>query len=192
MSELELACDCGKVSGVLSDISPRKRSYLVCYCDDCQQFAKELGRESDVLDSYGGTGVVQGTLAQVTIRTGQEHLKSLRLTSRGILRWYAECCNTPIANTVSAKLPFVGVVRSFVKDERAEELLGPVSLRIFGRFANDPPDDLDIHPRAPITLAFQLGPRILGARLRGEGRDSSFFDAAGEPTVPPRVVSEAG
>ncbi len=40
----------------------------------------------------------------------------MRLTPMGLLRWYAGCCNTPIGNMVSARVPFIGIVHMFMGD----------------------------------------------------------------------------
>jgi len=36
----------------------------------------------------------------VHIDDGAEHLACLRLSPKGLLRWYASCCDTPLANTL--------------------------------------------------------------------------------------------
>jgi Family of unknown function (DUF6151) len=44
------------VRGVASDISPSGGLRFVCYCGDCQAFARFLDR-ADVLDAAGGTDI---------------------------------------------------------------------------------------------------------------------------------------
>ena len=48
---------------------------------------------------------------------GQDRIVGLRLTTKGLFRWYTRCCHTPVGNTVSASIPFVGVaVQAFDTD----------------------------------------------------------------------------
>lgn len=83
-------------------------------CDDCQSYAYQMDRADDILDPSGGTELYQTTLSNITITQGAEHLGCLRLSPKGLMRWYAGCCDTPIANTLPRhKVPFAGVVHSF-------------------------------------------------------------------------------
>ncbi|WP_175401925.1 DUF6151 family protein [Veronia pacifica] len=49
MSELHLTCDCRSVVAAVQNISSRTSNRVVCYCSDCQAFARHLGRV-DVMD----------------------------------------------------------------------------------------------------------------------------------------------
>jgi len=66
---------------------------------DCQAFARLLER-TDVLDPAGGTGIFQMPPARMQLTTGADGLRCLRLSDK-VLRWYADCCRTPIANTAA-------------------------------------------------------------------------------------------
>jgi Family of unknown function (DUF6151) len=48
--DLPLRCRRGRMRGVASDVSPSTGFRFVCYCKDCQAFARFLER-ADVLDS---------------------------------------------------------------------------------------------------------------------------------------------
>ena len=61
-------------------------------------FAHFLERAEDVLDGYGGTEVLQLSQGRLRLERGSDRLACLRLTPRGLLRWYAGCCDTPIGN----------------------------------------------------------------------------------------------
>jgi len=65
--QAELRCRCGEVRAVVKDPSPKTVNRVICYCDDCQAFAHQLGR-SDLLDVHGGTDVVQVAPATVPVR----------------------------------------------------------------------------------------------------------------------------
>ena len=65
-SDLLLACACGRVSGLVSGASASTGTRAVCYCDDCQAFARHLGDADRVLDANGGTEVFQTSAARVS------------------------------------------------------------------------------------------------------------------------------
>jgi hypothetical protein len=105
----ELRCHCGELRGSVTDPSPRTVNRVVCYCDDCQAFAHQLGR-ADLLDARGGTDIVQVAPASLKFVQGQRRIVGLRLTSNGLFRWYASCCNTPVGNSLNPAIPFVGII----------------------------------------------------------------------------------
>lgn len=106
--DVALSCRCGAMRGTLQ-AGPGLGLHVVCSCDDCRAYARALGRD-DVLDDNGGTDIWQAPPARVRITAGREHLRCLRLSDQGLLRFHAGCCSTPIANTMaSAKVPFAGV-----------------------------------------------------------------------------------
>jgi hypothetical protein len=65
---------------------PGSVNRAVCYCRDCQAFAHFLGRPEEILDSKGGSDVVQTTPARVTLTDGIEMLACMRLTEKGLRR----------------------------------------------------------------------------------------------------------
>src|SRR5215471_7175400 len=110
--DLPLRCRCGRVRGVASDVSPSSGFRFVCYCKDCQAFAHFLKRP-DVLDPAGGTDIFQMPPGRVKLTAGTETVRCLRLSDKGVLRWYTDCCRTPIGNTAaSPRFPVVAVVHS--------------------------------------------------------------------------------
>lgn len=194
-ADLPLRCSCGTVRGVARGVSAARGNRVACYCDDCQSFAWFLGRADEILDAHGGTDIFQMSPARLELGCGREQLACLRLTPGGLLRWYADCCKTPIGNTMAARqVPFVGLVHSFC-DHAAhgpsrDETLGPVRGRVNGRFAAGDRSTLDAHDRAPFSMLPRLAWMIGLARLRGEHARSVFFDAeTGELSVDPRVLT---
>src|SRR5215510_12810025 len=97
--DLPLRCRCGHLRGTARDISPATSFPFVCYCRDCQVFARFLGR-ADVLNPAGGTDIVQMPAARVRLTEGTDAMRCLRLSNK-VLRWYTECCRTPIGNTAA-------------------------------------------------------------------------------------------
>jgi len=192
---LGLKCRCGAVRGVAKDLSPRTGNRVVCYCRDCQAFARFLAAEG-LLDGSGGAEIFQFTPSQLILGVGQEQLRCMRLSNKGMIRWYVDCCRTPVANTLAAaRVPFAGMLVAFVDpahDAQARErALGPVVLRCFGRDATGP-TPANTHAAAPLSAI----PRILRLFARGfvgrRGQPSPFFaPGAKEPRVTPRVLTTA-
>ncbi len=186
-------CRCGAVRGVALRASRNGGRRLVCYCDDCQAFAHFL-EQADVLDARGGTDIFQTTPAQIRIESGAEQLRCVRLSEKGLLRWYTACCRTPVGNTLaSARAPFVGVVHRFM-DHAAEgrsrdEALGPPRERVHGRFAlGGLPEGA--HRTAPPGLLAGTLVFLCRAWLAGGHSPSLFFDARTRtPAVTPTVLS---
>jgi Family of unknown function (DUF6151) len=184
---LPLRCRCGRLRGVASDVSPSRGFRFVCYCGDCQAFARFLKR-ADVLDRAGGTDIFQMPPARVKLTAGKDAMRCLRLSSK-VLRWYADCCRTPIANTAAGPgFPVVGVVHSFMDHEAdgrsRDEVLGPPLCRIFDRSATGP-----LPPNASSPPSLRLFARraslLLGWWVRGPARPTPLFD---DRTKAPRAV----
>lgn len=161
-------------------------------CDDCQAYAHLLGRAHDILDAHGGTDVFYPTPAQVAITRAHEHLRCVRLSARGILRWYTACCHTPVAHTVaSSNVPFIGIPHTFIHGTQAERnaLLGPISARIRGRYGKDPLPK-GAHLGVPLRALVRSYALLLWAWLRRRHMPTPFFDPdTGAPVLEPTVVS---
>lgn len=185
--DAELRCQCGQVRGQV-DLA-RAHARAICYCRDCQAFARFVGQPGS-LDANGGTDIVAMEPGGVRITAGLEHVACMSMSPRGLLRWYAACCRTPLANTSrDAKLYYTGVVSRCLD-------AGPGGLDA----ALGPADQLVANtasatgPVKPARLRFLLGGlRIFGpalfARLRGKRAGAPFFDAQGRPVREPEVIS---
>ena len=181
----DLACRCGAVRGTV-ERDPRA-NHLVCYCADCQDYARVLGRP-DVLDERGGSEVVQTLPSFVTITEGADRLACLRMTEKGPLRWYAACCNTPIGNTaLTPKIPFVGLLAACLTGKPVAETFGPVTMWGFTAGAKGEPKPAGT---SFLRIMARILPRTLKARFDGSYRRTPFFDVeTGRPAAAPRVVS---
>lgn len=191
--DVELQCRCGKVHGWLRDASPNAVNRVVCYCDDCQAFLHHLDR-ADLLDAHGGSDIVQVAPSALSFDRGSEHITAVRLTPGGLYRWYASCCRTPLGNTVSPRLPFVGIVTElFQKAPSArpcDEVFGAPRGRILGKFAIGEPPSGSVRP--DVRLLARMVWKVLGWRLRGKAWPHPFFDrASGNPKYPVTVLSTA-
>lgn len=131
---MKIQCDCGKFQALLKHFPKASPGRLVCYCDDCQSYAKKIGRE-DILDEFGGTEVIPAYPNDFVIQEGKEHLKCFKLSPKGLHRWTAACCNTPIVNTMP-KFPWLGIPRNVYTnaDSNALAAFGKVRSRIKGKF----------------------------------------------------------
>jgi len=189
--DLPLQCRCGAVRAVAHGVTPDVGNHCACYCDDCQAFAKALGRAGDVLDANGGTDIFQMSPARIAFTHGVERVACLRLTSKGLARWYASCCNTPIGNTMATQgIPFVGLIRAFVA-EPASAALGPVRTRVFRKFAIGDKAAIPPDSQPQWRMLLHVIGLMLRWRLRGDHKRSPFFDAASRaPLATPRVLSE--
>ena len=189
MTDIPVACNCGNLQGQISNFIPSASNRIVCYCDDCQSYAEFLERQNEILNANGGTEVLQVSPARLKLTNGVEQLACVRLTPKGIFRWYAKCCNTPLGNTgATHKIPFVGLVHSCMDlAEERETTLGPIAAGIHGRFAKGDRSQLNAHDRAPAWLLLKVLRQVLWARLKGEHKRSPFFDGAGRPVVVPTI-----
>ncbi len=77
----DLSCSCGDMVWSLSDAAPGR--HIVCYCADCQGFARHLGK-LDLLNAAGGTHIFQTVPEHLQIKRGAEALKVLRLSEKGL------------------------------------------------------------------------------------------------------------
>jgi Family of unknown function (DUF6151) len=180
--DVPLACGCGVVRGIAHDVGPETGNRAVCYCDDCQAFARWLGRASEILDASGGTDIFQMSQGKIALTHGAERVACMRLTAHGLVRWYASCCKTPIGNTVATRqVPFVGLIRQFIAestlDEPIDRVLGPVRGRVHTRFATGQAPALG-HSDPPWRMLLRVFGMLLRWRLRGDHERSPFFVAA--------------
>jgi hypothetical protein len=68
-----------------------------------------------VLDPAGGTDIFQMPAGRVNLTAGTDAVRCLRLSDKGVLRWYIDCCRTPIGNTAaSPRFPVIAVAHSFM------------------------------------------------------------------------------
>jgi hypothetical protein len=189
--DVPLKCSCGSVQGVAKNISPETGNHIVCYCEDCQAFAKYLKRDADILDEYGGTDIFQVTPSQVEITAGSDQLRCIRLTEKGLFRWHTECCKTPVGNMISSGMPFIGVVHNFMDDEGVRDKnLGPVTFYSFGKSATSTPPDDKNDKGFPIFKMLAWIINLLINKIKGLQNPNAFFDDTGKPISEP-VILEA-
>lgn len=166
----------------------------MCLCIDCQSYAHYLGRAEELLDENGGTDIFQLAPGQLEFQQGTEQLRCVRLGPEGAMRWYTDCCKTPVGNTApSAHVPIVGVphllmVHGASPGDRDRDL-GPVRFRVQGQYGHRqlPPGT---HPEFPTRLLLRTVVLALRARVHGLARPNPFWDERGEPRVKPLVLAK--
>jgi hypothetical protein len=110
------------------------------------------------------------------------------------LRWYADCCRTPIANSAATpRFPLIGLIHSFMDFEACgssrDEMLGPPLCRIHERSAVRPLP-ADPPPAASFAILARRASKMLGWWMLGLGRPNPVFDdRTGAPLFAPRLVT---
>lgn len=178
-ADRNLACRCGATRWTIAADAPG--THVECYCADCQTFVRHL-QAVDWLDAAGGTELFQTLPHAVRFTAGSENLRLLRLSPKGLMRWYAGCCGTPIANTLASPgLPFVGMVL-----KPGQTGFGPVVTRANVAGALKP-----VRQGGIARAVFGVLSRALRAKLTASGRANPFFGADRAPIVAPIVLTLA-
>src|SRR5262245_17975770 len=183
-----LRCRCGTLTGLVSQ--PQKASRGVCYCKDCQAFARYLGEADTALDAMGGTDIIATLPKYVSFTSGVDSLACLSLTDRGLLRWYANCCGTPVGNTLrDFRVPYVGLVHACLGTPAAiEASFGPVRLRVNTQSAKGRPK---LMPMSTAAALLRFAPTVILSRLDGSYRATPFFSTDGIPIAQRKVLTGA-
>ncbi len=184
-----LRCRCGSVRGLVAH--PERVNRVVCYCRDCQAFAHFLGSPQTTLDALGGSDVVQTIPAHVTFTQGADSLACIRLSPKGLLRWYTHCCHTPIGNTVANhRISFVGLVHDCLEhgDQPLDAAFGPVRMWHAEKSARG----TVTVPRGSFAAGVvRFAAMVIRARIDGSYRRTPFFViSTGAPVVTPRVLTK--
>lgn len=188
-TDVSLRCACGKIEGVAEGVAPSEGTRCVCYCGDCQAFARFLGRDG-VLDQWGGTDIWQMSPGKMRLEIEADALRCVKLSAEGMHRWYCGECKTAIANTMTAIIPFVGVVHTFMDLDaaRREELMGPgYPVQTATAYGEGAPVQAS---NAIFKVLLRTMGMVVGRKMLGRGRVSPFFDAKTKaPTVAPQVLT---
>lgn len=189
--EMNIECDCGAVKGTVE--SKHLKGYrATCLCDDCQAYAHYIQR-ADTLDANGGTDVIPVMPSHYALQSGIGNLKCVRLSPKGMFRWYASCCNSPMGNSMpTQKIPYLGVPeRVFAKKYSAEQIekeFGPVLERVQAQFAKGTLPPLS-QKKVSLTFLLRVLKFIIFAKLTGAGKPSPFFNN-GEPIAKPYILNK--
>lgn len=179
-------CQCGAWRGEIAGggIS----NHAICYCTDCRAYARLLGRD-DLLDAHGGTEVVQMSPARLRITAGADQLASVRLTEKGLLRWYAACCNTPIGNMpATSAVPIMGFIHAVLTPDRIDRDFGERRIIAFAASAIGATKLRDHGVIGGIARMLWIAG---SGRVHGDHRHNPLFDQHGKPLVMPQIVDAA-
>lgn len=172
-----LSCSCGKTQWSLSATQPGR--HIICYCKDCQAAPRHLG-QSQIMDDNGGTHIWQ-TVPTTLDFTSSPDIACIRLSPKGLLRWYAACCGTPIANTLPKPgFPFLGAILP-----TPAEGFGPVR-----GWVNVSATHGKVKQKGQESAIATLIGRAIGAFVQQKTRNT-FFTDAGQPIIAPKVLTLA-
>jgi len=178
---LQLACSCGQLRATMPGAAARSGTHVACHCSDCRAGQLHLGQPDP---APGPVDLFQTTPDNIELTSGADHLGLFRLSPKGLFRWYATCCNSPLFNTsTSAKVPFVSLPIALMDTpERVGPIIAEVNIR--------KPDGKKQNKGLARAL-LKLLPAILATRLSGRWRRTPFFDIeTGKPVVAPHILSK--
>jgi hypothetical protein len=189
---IEIQCNCGQFKAKLDHFPSETPGRLGCYCDDCQAYMIHLGR-TELLDKAGCTEIVPVYPRNVSIVSGESMLECIRLSDKGMYRWVASCCNSPIGNTAPGRA-WVGVHAHMFKARGSSYLndtLGPIKSRILGKYAKGQPA-----PGTPMKMDFTAMKTVLPFMLKGVLRKAAwpspfFRDDKKTPIKKPKTLTTA-
>jgi hypothetical protein len=182
-----LRCQCGAMQGHVTTLGALSRG--VCYCKDCQSFAHFLGKHKEILDNQGGTDIAPMSPRSVVFTQGKELLACMQLSPKGLLRWYAKCCNTPIGNTWrNNKFAYVGVLHNCLEQsgKSLDESFGPVRMYVNTHSAKA---EVTTKSKGTVVALFRWVSMMLAERISGNYKKTPFFVVTGEPVAQPTVLT---
>lgn len=180
-----IQCKCGSLRGHIQGTGTCSR--VVCYCSDCRAFAKYLGNPNDVLDANGGVEIVQVAQPRVVFSDGKEHLAAVRLSNKGMVRWYATCCNTPIGNTLpNPKISFFGLIHSCLDHSKMAEDFGK-NIAIVN--VDSATGEMKPEQKGLLGIILRFLWIVLAMRISGKYRSSQLFNESGVLIVTPSVLT---
>jgi len=184
-----IQCKCGKLKGYVS--MPEGLIHRsICYCKDCRDYTYVLGKSAETLDASGGSEIIAVSPKNIVFTQGMENLNCLSLSEKGLIRWYASCCNTPIGNTLrNFKISFTGLLHNCLEqsEQSIEQSFGPVTVWAFTKSANG-----KVNTKAGISFMaiLRVMKVLLLSRLNGSYKTTPFFiTESGTPIKMPRIVS---
>lgn len=175
--DLIFSCRCGSFAGTLSKPGPHVGDHVVCHCTNCRAFAQRLHAADRILDQNGGTALYQGRCATMQITNGRDKLACFHLTEKPTLRWYAQCCDTPMFNTYkNGRIPYITTLVANCEPDQRERLLGPPIGHLFTNEATGDASQLRRLKMAKLMRRFLQ--RMIFDIITGDRRRAALFDSA--------------
>ncbi|MDP2746694.1 DUF6151 family protein [Pseudomonas sp.] len=179
-----IQCQCGAVRGELDSIGVSNR--IICYCTDCRAFAHFLGKAPFVLDKQGGTEIVQVAQSYLRFCQGEDLLAAVRLTEKGMLRWYATCCTSPIGNTMaSRKVSFIGLIHTCLDRQQMDKDFGTKVAVLNTDTALGKPKPTQHGLLGVIARFIWI---VAKSCISGQYKKSPLFNSSGLPRVSPKTL----
>jgi hypothetical protein len=159
-NDLTASCSCGSVE--LEAIGAPITS-VVCYCDDCQEGARQieaLPNGRPVQDTDGGTTYILYRKDRVKCSRGALLLKSHKIREKSVTnRVVATCCNSAMFLNFDDGKHWVSMYRA-----RFQGDIPPLQMRICTKSKPDNgvvPSDVPSHP----TFPFKFLAKLFAARI---------------------------
>jgi hypothetical protein len=148
-------CVCGQVEiGMLG----APITSAVCYCDDCQEGARQLSAlpgAPPITDADGGTPYLVYRKDRVECLRGSELLHGYKIRpASATVRLVARCCNSAMLLRFEDGKHWVDIYRA-----RAQDPVPPLRMRVCTRFrhqAGEIPGDLPAYSGYPLRLLVRL------------------------------------
>jgi hypothetical protein len=158
-------CVCGQVA---YEASGAPITCVVCYCDDCQEAARQiesLPGATSVQDADGGTGYLAYRKDRVKCLKGTSLLRNHKIRKNSVTnRVIATCCNSAMLVTFDDSKHWVDLYRS-----RCENDVPPVQMRVCTKFKPEGttiPTDAPAYSRYPASLIVKLVLARIGMLLQ--------------------------
>lgn len=152
---LIVSCACGQVAFEAIGVPITSVS---CYCDDCQEGARQIGSlpgAAPVQDADGGTAYLVYRKDRVSCLRGAPLLRPFKIRATSATnRVIATCCNSALLLNFDDRKHWVDVYRS-----RCPGAVPAVQMRICTRFSPEGramSTNIPGHPRYPMSLLMKL------------------------------------
>ena len=188
-ANLHFECRCGAIAGELRDVGPTKGDRYVCYCNDCRDLARYLGRE-DTLDAAGGSSVYQTRVGNLNLERGLDRLGAINLAGKQTLRWFCKDCRTPLFNTMdTGRWPFLSMITASIDPDLRDGVLGPPRGSVFAQFAMGP--EVVTPPVSTFAMIRRVIGRLFKDKFSGAGKRYPLFDPVTfEPVASPTRLTD--
>jgi hypothetical protein len=140
-----------------------------------------------VLDKQGGTEIVQVAQPRLRFLQGEERLSAVRLSEKGMVRWYASCCNTPIGNTLAdPKVSFIGLIHVSLDHAQMNSDFGTkiAILNTHTALGQTKPTQ-----RGLVVVIARFIWIVVTMRVTGRYKHSQLFNTSGSPRVVPTIIA---
>ncbi|WP_146027096.1 DUF6151 family protein [Bowmanella denitrificans] len=158
---------------------------IICCCSDCRAFAKYC--DESILIDGGGIHLIEIPQNRFNILKGKNRVRALRFSDGGLIRWFCDCCYTPIGNTRDNSIfSMLSLINFFPETGFIEK-----DFRFFTSIIGRKSVNQEMKLREQDSFVNWLGKmaRMLVYVISGKDRVSPFFYADGKPISEPLIVS---